>query len=339
MTKGLIMLPVELIEDNGTILKECVRKLAALWQLEEAFFSWLDQACVFASTLVDRIITGYPRDNEAEEWEKLGYEDYALVTGEPFGLWVIESDADISKELPLQEAGLPVVFTHNLKPYKQRKVRILNGAHTSFVSAAYLAGLDIVREAMEDEQIREFMRRTIHQEVIPTLSLPEEDLKAFAKEVENRFNNPYVDHALLSITLNSVSKWRTRCLPSVMGYIEKYGRLPVRLTFSLAALMEFYSGTLIRDGALIGYRKSGGDGAEEVCENAQEYRIKDDVQVLEFFRDHCELEEEAFAKAFLGREAFWGQDLNQVEGLSAEVAEYLRDIRRNGMRAALCRNL
>ena len=325
VNKGLIILPVELIDDNGIVLKEYVKYLAALWQLEEEFLTWLDRACVFASTLVDRIITGYPRGNEVQEWEKLGYEDKLLVTGEPFGLWVIESDVDISAELPLKEAGLPVIFTDNLKPYKQRKVRILNGAHTSFVPAAYLAGLDIVRDSMEDDLIREFMLKTIYQEVIPTLSLPEEDLKMFAKEVVNRFNNPYVDHALLSIALNSVSKWRARCMPSLLGYVERFGRLPENLTFSLAALMAFYSSTEMRERALIGYR------------NGHEYRIMDDLLVLEFFREHCELNEEQFVSAFLGREDFFGRDLNQVEGLGAAVAEYLNDIRKNGMRAALCR--
>ncbi|MBE5893431.1 MAG: tagaturonate reductase [Lachnospiraceae bacterium] len=325
VSKGLIILPVELIDDNGIVLKKYVKHLAALWQLEEAFLTWLDQACVFTSTLVDRIITGYPGAKEEQEWEQLGYEDRLLVTGEPFGLWVIESEADISGELSLDKAGLPVIFTDNQKPYKQRKVRILNGAHTSFVPAAFLAGLDIVRDSMQDDLIREFMLKTIYQEVIPTLSLPEEELKAFAGEVVNRFNNPYVDHALLAIALNSVSKWRARCMPGLLGYVERFDRLPVNLTFSLAALMAFYSGTEIRDRALIGHR------------GEQEYKIMDDLPVLEFFRDHCRLDAEQFVTAFLGREDFFGQDLNQVKGLSVAVTDYLRDIRRNGMRAALCR--
>ena len=325
VNKGLIILPVELIDNNGIVLKKYVKHLAVLWQLEPEFLDWLDRACVFASTLVDRIITGYPKDKEKQEWEQLGYEDRLLVTGEPFALWVIESDVDISRELPLEDAGLPVVFTDNLKPYKQRKVRILNGAHTSFVTAAFLAGLDIVRDSMEDDLIREFMLKTIYQEVIPTLSMGEEELKEFAKDVLNRFNNPYVDHALLAIALNSVSKWRARCMPSLLGYVERFGELPVNLTFSLAALMAFYSGTEIRDRALIGHRGN------------REYKIMDETPVLEFFREHCELDEEQFVTAFIDREDFFGPELKQVEGLCVAVAEYLRDIRRNGMRAALCR--
>lgn len=324
-SKGLVMLPVELIDDNGIMLKKCVMQLIELWGLSDAFKNWVDEACVFTSTLVDRIITGYPRATEQEEWEKLGYEDRIMVTGEPFALWVIESATDISKEFPLPDAGLPVIFTDNQKPYKQRKVRILNGAHTSFVLASYLCGNDIVRQSMEDDDIRNFMLKTIYDEVIPTLSLPEEELKQFAGEVVNRFNNPYVDHALLAISLNSVSKWRARCMPSFLGYVEKTGKLPAHLTFSLAALMAFYCGTEIRGKALIGHR----DGAE--------YEILDDRNVLEFFRDNCEKETREFVTAFLGKEEFFGQDLNQVAGLTDAIVAYVDDIKANGMRAALCK--
>ena len=325
MGKGLVMLPVELIDDNGIMLKKCVMQLIELWGLSDDFRKWVDEACVFTSTLVDRIVTGYPRDTIEEEWEKLGYEDRILVTGEPFALWVIESPKDISRELPLPDAGLPVIFTDNQKPYKQRKVRILNGAHTSFVLASYLCGNDIVKQSMDDGDIKNFMVKTIFDEVIPTLTLPEEELKEFAEAVITRFNNPYVKHALLSISLNSVSKWRARCMPSLLGYVEKFGKLPVHLAFSLAALMAFYTGTEIRGKALIGSR------------NGQEYEILDDMDVLEFFRDNCRKGSRDFVTAFLGNENFFGQDLNQVEGLTDAVAGYLDDIRANGMRAALCK--
>ncbi|MGN1147894.1 MAG: tagaturonate reductase [Lachnospiraceae bacterium] len=327
MEKGLVMLPVELIDDNGIMLKKCVMQLIALWGLEDGFKTWVDEACIFTSTLVDRIITGYPRDEVESIWESLGYEDRILVTGEPFALWVIESDKDISKEFPLPDAGLPVIFTDNQKPYKQRKVRILNGAHTSFVLASYLAGNDIVLESMQDKDIRSFMEKTIFDEVIPTLTLPEKDLKDFAEAVITRFNNPYVKHALLSISLNSVSKWRARCLPSFLGYVEKYGKLPVHLTFSIAALMAFYTGTEIRDKALIGHR------------NGQEYNIMDDAKVLEFFSEYSTKDTKTFVTAYLSNEEFHGQDLTKVEGLVDAVAAYLDDIKANGMRAALCKTL
>ena len=323
--KGLVMLPVELIDDNGIHLKECVLKLAKLWNLEEGFTAWLNDACVFTSTLVDRIVTGYPRDEAEELCKEFGYQDNLIVTGEPFALWVIESAKDISKEFPLPDAGLPVIFTDNQKPYKQRKVRILNGAHTSFVLASYLCGNDIVLESMQDELIFNFMKATIFDEVIPTLTLPKQDLIDFAEAVITRFNNPYVKHALLSISLNSVSKWRARCMPSLLGYVEKTGKLPAHLTFSIAALMAFYTGTEIRDKALIGHR----DG--------QEYNIMDDKAVLEFFAANCEKDTQTFVTSFLGNEDFFGQDLNKVPGLTDAVVVSLDDIKANGMRAALCK--
>ena len=323
LDKGLVILPVELIDDNGIHLKECVLKLAALWNLGEAFVAWVNEACVFTSTLVDRIVTGYPRDEVKELCEEFGYQDNLIVTGEPFALWVIESDKDISEEFPLPKAGLPVIFTDNQKPYKQRKVRILNGAHTSFVLASYLAGNDIVLESMQDELVFKFMKETIFDEVIPTLTLPKEDLVDFANAVITRFNNPYVKHALLSISLNSVSKWRARCMPSFLGYIENEGKLPAHLTFSLAALMAFYTGTEIRDKALIGHR----DGAE--------YNILDDAAVLEFFAANSSKDAAEFAHAVLSNVDFWGQDLSAITGLDEAVSTYLNDIRIMGMRAAL----
>ena len=323
MDKGLVMLPVELIDDNGIHLKECVLKQADNWNLEENFKNWLNEACIFCSTLVDRIITGYPRGEDEKLWEEWGYKDELIVTGEPFALWVIECPKDISGEFPLDKAGLPVIYTDNQKPYKQRKVRILNGAHTSFVLASYLAGNDIVLESMQDKTIFNFMHDTIFDEVIPTLTLPKKDLVDFAEAVITRFNNPYVKHALLSISLNSVSKWRARCMPSFLGYIELNKTLPKHLTFSLAALMAFYKGTEIRDKALIGHR----DG--------QEYNIMDDMAVLEFFAANSEKPSKEFAQNFLGNADFFGQDLTEIEGLVDTVAGYLDEIAAKGMRKTL----
>ncbi len=321
--KGLVMLPVELIDDNGIHLKECVLKQADNWKLEEAFKTWLNEACIFCSTLVDRIITGYPRGEDEKLWEEWGYRDELIVTGEPFALWVIECPKDISVEFPLHKAGLPVIYTDNQKPYKQRKVRILNGAHTSFVLASFLAGNDIVLESMEDEIVFKFMKETIFDEVIPTLTLPRKDLEDFAQAVITRFNNPYVKHALLSISLNSVSKWRARCMPSFLGYVDAKGELPAHLTFSLAALMAFYKGTEIRDKALVGHR----DG--------QEYQIMDDRAVLEFFAQNSEKPSAEFAQSFLENTEFFGQDLTQINGLVDAVASYLDEIADKGMRKAL----
>ncbi len=321
--KGLIVLPVELIDDNGVMLERCVKALAEKWGLGARFLRWLDEACVFASTLVDRIVTGYPREEAEALWQKLGYEDRLLDTAEPFGLWVIESKKDISGELPLPECGLPVVFTDNQKPYKQRKVRILNGAHTSFVPAAFLCGHNIVLEAMNDPLILRFMESTIHDEIIPTLDLPRDDLLSFADAVTGRFRNPYIKHALLSICLNSVSKWRARCLPSLLRYRELTGALPKRLTFSLAALLALYRNGTVRDGALVCLR------------NGEPYALRDDEAVLAFFAANRDVSSADLTRRFLSREDFFGFDLTLIPGLAASVAESLEAIRQNDVRAAM----
>ena len=321
--KGLIMLPVELIDDNGLHLRECVLKQAENWKLEEGFVKWLDEACIFTSTLVDRIVTGYPRDEAEELCKEFGYKDELIVTGEPFALWVIESPKDLSDELPLPAAGLPVIYTPDHHPYKQRKVRILNGAHTSFVLASYLCGNDIVLESMNDELILKFIKGTLFDEVIPTLTLPKDDLVKFAEDVLARFNNPYVKHAHLSIALNSVSKWRARCMPSFLDYVKNEGKLPSHLTFSIAALMAVYTGSEIRDKALIGHR------------NGEEYQILDDMAVLEFFAANSGKAPAEFAKAVLSNKDFWGQDLSEIEGLTDCITEYITGIRENGMRKTM----
>ena len=323
LDKGLIMLPVELIDDNGLHLRECVLKQADNWNLEDGFKKWLDEACIFTSTLVDRIVTGYPRDEAEQLCEEFGYKDELIVTGEPFALWVIESPRDLSDELPLPAAGLPVIYTPDHHPYKQRKVRILNGAHTSFVLASYLCGNDIVLQSMNDELILNFIKGTLFDEVIPTLTLPKDDLISFANDVLARFNNPYVKHAHLSIALNSVSKWRARCMPSFLDYVKNEGKLPAHLTFSIAALMSFYTGSEIRDKALIGHR------------NGEEYQILDDMAVLEFFAANSSKAPAEFAKAVLSNTDFWGQDLSQIDGLTDCITEYVASIREIGMRKTM----
>lgn len=321
--KGLIILPVELIDDNGIVLKECVLNYAKLWKLEEEFTLWLEEACIFCSTLVDRIVTGYPREEAQEIWQQLGYQDLLLDTAEPFGLWVIESDKEIKDELPLDKSGLPVIFTDNQKPYKQRKVRILNGAHTAFVLASFLSGNDYVLESMQDEAIRKFMMAVIYDEVIPTLTLPKEELLNFADSVIERFENPYIKHALLSISLNSVSKWKARCLPSLLEYSNRYNDLPKHLVFSIAALMSFYSSSNLKEDCLIGSR------------NGTSYEIKDDREVLEFFTETSGLPSDLFAKAYLSNKSFHGQDLSEIPDLCSLATEYLDNIRKFGMRKAL----
>ena len=323
MDKGLIMLPVELIENNGGKLKECVLALCDCWNLGDAFKNWVREACVFCSTLVDRIVTGYPRNEVAAICEELGYEDNLVDVGEPFGLWVIESDKDISGELPLDKAGLPVVFTDNQKPYRERKVRVLNGAHTSSVLAGYLYGLDIVRDCMYDEVMGKFIRSVVMDEIVPQVPLPLEEVKAFAASVFERFENPFIDHALLSISLNSVSKWKARVLPSFKDHYKNNGELPRLITFSLAALFAFYSGSDLREDGLHAKRADG-----------TEYVIHDDASVLQFFAENSGKESAEFVKAALSNQSFWGEDLTVYAGMTETVAEWV-SLMREDVSAAL----
>jgi tagaturonate reductase len=330
--RGLVMLPCELIERNGDALARAVAETVRKWNLGDAFLRWLDGACLFTNTLVDRIVTGYPREEAADLCAQLGYEDDLLVTGEVFHSWVIESRRPLEPELPLVAAGLDVTWTGDMTPYRERKVRILNGAHTMTVLAAYLAGKETVRDCMDDPLIRSFMQRGIEEEIIPTLSLPRADLDAFASSVAERFSNPFIKHYLTSIALNSVSKYKARILGSVMDYRRAQGRLPPRLTFALAALFAFYRGGEIRDGALIG-RRDGND-----------YRIQDDAAVLAAFRDAWQTAGDhpsreaclALVRKLLARADFWGQDLTAaLPGFDAAVAQHLGDICTGGVRAAL----
>lgn len=322
LDKGLIILPVELIENNGGKLRECVLALCDIWALPEEFKIWVQEACVFCSTLVDRIVTGYPRNEVAAICEELGYQDNLVDVGEPFGLWVIESDKDISEEFPLDKAGLPVVFTDNQKPYRERKVRVLNGAHTSSVLAGYLYGLDIVRDCMHNDVMGKFIRQVVMDEIVPQVPLPLEEVKAFAASVFERFENPFIDHALLSISLNSVSKWKARVLPSFKDYVANKGELPRLITFSLAALFAFYSSEELKDGALIARRADG-----------TTYEVHDDAFVLEFFAANSGKEVGEFVKAALSNEAFWGEDLTAYESMEATVAEWLTLIKADAKEA------
>lgn len=331
--KGLIVIPCELIADNGIELKKCIMQFIELWNLSEEFKNWVDNACSFCPTLVDRIVPGYPRDEAEELCKEFGYEDQLIVTAETFGLWVIESDKNLSledlrKELPFEEAGLNVVFTKDHHPYKERKVRILNGSHTSFVLASYLAGNDIVKESMDDKTVRKFMEETLYDEVIPTLSLTEEDCKEFAAAVIERFQNPFVKHKLLDISLNSVSKWEARCMPSFLGYVNKFNKLPKYLTFSISALMSFYSTT--QEGEVNGGVCLVGD------RNGEKYYIRDDKFVLDFFKENSAKSPEEFAKAYLSNTKFFGgEDLSKIEGLVDTIASQIADIRARGMRAVV----
>lgn len=316
MDRGLLFLPVELIDNNGAELKRIVLQYADEWELGEEFKNWVVNANEFTSTLVDRIVTGYPRDQIDYFEEKLGYKDNVIDTSELFNLWVIEGDKKWADKLPVHRTDANVIWTDDVKPYKKRKVRILNGAHTSTVLAAYLAGYDIVVDFMKDDVIRTFMNDVIYKEVIPTLDLPKEELESFAAAVNDRFANPYIKHKLLDIALNSCSKFNARCLPSLLSYAEEKGELPKCLTFSLAAFIKFYQGEM-KDGAYTGTRKDG-----------TQYPLRDDADVLKFFADvWADPDAGKVAQAVLSHTEFWsGRDLTEVAGLLDAVAGYLKEM-------------
>lgn len=322
--KGFIVLSCELIDNNGQELKKCVLKYAEQWELGESFVQWVENENIFCSTLVDRIVTGFPRTEAAALNEENGYEDNLLDTGETFGFWVIEGPQALKKELPFEEAGLPVLITDDHKPYKQRKVRILNGAHTSMVLGAYLSGQDIVRNCMDDEVILNFMNKTIYDEIIPTLSLPQEDCRDFAAAVTERFKNPFIDHALLAISLNSTSKWAARVMPSLLGYVQKFNALPACITASFAFYIAFYRGKELTDAGLTATRPAGND-----------YVVSDDRAVLEFFYAHKDDSAKDLAHAVCSNVDFWGRDLAQIDGFEAAVAFYLEEIETKGAKAVM----
>ena len=321
---GFILLPCELIDYNGRNLQECCVKTAEQWGLSEEFKTWLTEENVFCSTLVDRIVTGYPRGEAESLYEEFGYRDNMLNTAEPFGLWVIEGPAWIEDELPFKKAGCNVVFTQDVSPYKLRKVRMLNGAHTSMVLGAYLAGMEIVGDCMADETMRSYMSQALFNEIMPTLDLPKEDLEAFASAIFERFSNPFNRHLLLSLALNSQSKFRARVLPTIKEYVKRKGELPKILTFSMAAFIAFYCGHKKEDGSFVGVRAAG-----------NEYPIADDQFVIDFFAGLEGKSSAEIAHAVLTNPDFWGSDLTaELPGFEASVAASLEALRKDA-RAAI----
>ena len=326
---GIIMLACELIDNNGKELLKCVNQYIEQWGLEAGFKTYVNEDCIFCGSLVDRIVPGRIRDEKevAELEEKHGYEDMLLDVGEVFGVWVIEGDEKLNDILPFRRAGLEdkVFVTPDMSPYKKRKVRILNGAHTGFVLGAYLSGKDIVRECMEDDVIRGFMNKMLYEEVIPTLPLDKNDLMNFASAVQDRFNNPFVNHELMSISLNSTSKWKARNMPSFLGYIKEKGELPVCLTMSLSAYIAFYSNEIqaLTEAGLVCRRPAG-----------NEYTVSDDRWVLEFYEAHKNDTEEELVTAVLSNQKMWDQDLTEIAGLTEQVTAGLKKIRGEGAKAA-----
>lgn len=241
--KGLIFLPCELIEKNGETLKRIILKYADIWGLGTDFCNWIETDNIFCNTLVDRIVTGYPRDEKFD----LPFEDNMVDTCELFHLWVIEGPSSIINEIPFDKCGLNIIVTDNLDNYRTRKVRILNGAHTAMIPYALLSGVETVGDCMNNAAISEFIKETVFKEIIPTLDLSDDELKSYANDVFERFENPYIKHLCSSIALNSVSKFKVRVLPSILEYIKRFNKMPERLLFSFAKLIDFYRTDMTND--------------------------------------------------------------------------------------------
>lgn len=291
---GFVFLPCELIDNNADELRRRVLQYARYWDLGDDFINWINTENKFCNTLVDRIVTGYPKEEAETICNQLGYKDELIDTAEVFHLWVIEGDYE--SELPLQKAGFNVIWTNDVSPYKKRKVRVLNGAHTAMVCAALLAGKETVKDCLDDEVIEKFLKKCLFKEILPVLGETNENI-AFANSVLERFANPFIKHRLSDIVLNSVSKFSVRVLPSIFDYYEVEKVYPKSLVFSLSALILFY----------------------------QQGLPKDDFQIIQFIR-HNSIHE------VLSNQELWGTDLS---GLTEMVESGIEQINENGIKEAM----
>lgn len=310
--KGLIIFPCELIFLNGQKLKETIYQYIELWNLGEEFKAWFESACGVYATLVDRIVPGFPRKEIEQIKAKLDYDDNMVVQGEAFHLWVIEAPESVAEEFPANKAGLNVLFVPSEEPYHERKVTLLNGPHTVLSPVAFLAGVDIVRDACQHEVIGKFIHRVMFDELMETLNLPKAELQKFAEDVLERFNNPFVDHQVTSIMLNSFPKYATRDLPGLKEYLKRKGSLPEGLVLGLAAIMVYYRG---------GKRA---DGVEIIPNDAPE------IMAL-LTQLWSEGSVENLVERVLGTTSIWGEDLNSIPLLAERVAYYIDKIQNQGM--------
>lgn len=315
LSKGLVIFPCELIFLNGKELKKCISSYIDLWNLGDGFREWFEKACGVYCTLVDRIVPGYPKDSIDEIHARIGYDDKLVVKAEIFHLWVIEAPKDIAGEFPADKAGLNVLFVPSEAPYHARKVTLLNGPHTVLSPVGYLSGLDTVKECVEDPLIGKFVHKVMFDELIETLDLPKPELEQFAHDVLERFVNPYVKHFVTSIMLNSFPKYKTRDLPGLKTYLERKGTLPEGLVLGLAGIITYYKGGKRGDVEIV-----PADDASTVALLKELWASGDVYKV---------------ASGVLGAVDIWGEDLNDVPGLTAMLSGMLALIQEKGMRAAV----
>lgn len=324
--RGVVVIPCELIEHNGDRLREIVLGLAERWGAEPEFARWIDEAVPFCNTLVDRIVPGTPSEDRLEAiWQELGYRDEMLTTCEVYRLFAIEGDERLAERLAFPAADEGVVVTPDVGPYRERKVRVLNGTHTAMVPAALLCGLETVQEAVEDEHVGQFVRRLMFDEIVPTLDAA--GAEEFAHEVFDRFSNPFIRHALLDITLQATMKMRVRNVPTIVRYGQRFGRPPAAFSFGLAAFLVLGRGELLDAACERGARVPLDDGAEHLRQLWQELPDRSPESLR------------ALASRFLDDQLLWGADLSVVPGLTDAVADALITIEQNGPREALAEHL
>jgi tagaturonate reductase len=310
-TKGFHIIPCELIFHNGTELKKCINQYIELWNLGAEFKAWFDGSCGVYSTLVDRIVPGFPKETIKEIQAKLGYEDNLVVKAEIFHFWVIEAPQSLAKEFPADKAGLNVIFVPSEAPYHERKVTLLNGPHTVLSPVGYLSGIDTVREICEDPILGKFVNKAMNEELISTLNLPMAELTQFSADVMERFRNPFVKHFVTSIMLNSFPKFKTRDLPGLKIYLERKGQLPEALCLGLAGIITYYKG--------------GKRGADDITPN-------DAPEIIELLKNLWATGDvKQVAKGVLAAEFIWGEDLNKVPGLTVKIEALLASIQQKGM--------
>ncbi|MBU9723574.1 MULTISPECIES: tagaturonate reductase [Bacillaceae] len=324
---GLTIVPCELVDENGKKLKELVLKKAEDWKFPGKFAEWIERDNQFCDTLVDRIVTGFPKEAVEEFNKRLGYEDEFITLGEPYHMLAIEAPRSVKEKLPFHEAGLNV-FWEDIKPHRELKVRLLNGPHTMMFSVAFLYGVDTVLEVMENDVLSKFVELAF-SEISPTVLADEKVKEQFIEAVKERFLNPYNKHYLTDIGLNAVFKYRARLLPTLKRYVDLKGELPQAIVFSLAAMLSYIRPDHEVGGELVGIR------------NGVEYAIRDNGVVLEKVTEgwNCVERDEArvkdFVTSFLSEKEIWGEDLTEIPGLSETVTENVTMILKNGMESCV----
>jgi len=317
--RGCIVLPCELIPENGKALRLCILQYAKLWDLGDRFADWISNHNYFCDTLVDRIVSGYPSDRVDGIKKSLGFDDKMIVSGEKYHSWIIQGPDFLNDELPFGQTNLMVKFVNDLNPYREMKVRILNGAHTAMVPVGVLVGLETVGQVMEQSMTASFVDDLLADEIGPTLEAPQAEVGLFVNNTLDRFRNPYMQHKLMSIALNSVSKFRVRLLPTLENYHKVHRKLPRRIVFSLAALICMYRGH---------------------CGDLK-IKLNDDPEVLSIFRRHwqdadsSETSVENMTGRILSEKSLWGLDLTQYPGLQELAVEYIMNIEDLGALGAL----